>query len=230
MKKRLIALMLTGFLTQQPLFADEEVGSIDTHSLKAAASGVLIGGILAGPPGMLVGLAGGALVSEIGNGQREISSLNQTLKENHSELAQEQMQSAARHRAVKEMLESKHARLSAMEEGFSFCLGFRTDSAMIEPRIAEQLTSITTMLQAFPELKLRILAGADKRGSDTYNRALSHARAEAVADQLKASGLPADRISIHYVGNTEAIYPLDDEEGLGFDRMVQLTLVKGDAS
>jgi outer membrane protein OmpA-like peptidoglycan-associated protein len=229
MKKLAMALMLTGIIAQ-PVLADEQVEPLDKQSLKSTGTGVLIGGILAGPPGMLIGMAGGALIGELNKGELEVSALNQKVKEREDELKQEQMQTAARHQAIKTMMEGKEARLSAMQDGFSFCLGFRTDSAEIEPKIGGQLTSIATMLQAFPELKLNILAGADKRGSDEHNKLLSEARAQAVADQLIAAGLPESRISIHYVGHENAIYSLNDVEGLSFDRMVQLSLVKGDAS
>jgi outer membrane protein OmpA-like peptidoglycan-associated protein len=229
MKKLALALMLTGIMTQ-PVLADEQVEPLDKQSLKSTATGVLIGGILAGPPGMLIGMAGGALIGEIEKGELEVSELNQKLQAHEEELMQEQLQTAARHQALKTVMEGEKARLNAMQDGFSFCLGFRTNSAEIEPKISGQLTSIATMLQAFPELKLKILAGADKRGSDEYNKLLSEERAKAVADQLIAAGLPESRISIHYVGHANAIYSLNDVEGLSFDRMVQLSLVKGDAS
>jgi outer membrane protein OmpA-like peptidoglycan-associated protein len=229
MKKRIIALMLSGILAQ-PVLADDQVESLDKQSLKHTASGVLIGGILAGPPGMLIGMAGGALIGEINKSEQQVSTLQQKVAQQQTALVQEQRQTAQRHQQLKSLLESKQTRLSAMQDGFSFCLGFRTDSAEIEPKISDQLISIATMLQAFPELKLKILAGADKRGSDKYNKVLSEARAQAVAGQLIAAGLPEARISIHYVGHEHAIYALDDAEGLSFDRMVQLTLVKGDAS
>jgi outer membrane protein OmpA-like peptidoglycan-associated protein len=117
-----------------------------------------------------------------------------------------------------------------MEEGFSFCLGFRTDSAQIEPRIASQLASLAQMLKAFPELDLQILAAADQRGGQAYNRDLSRQRAEVVADHLRRAGLSDSRIRIQYVGEATASYAVGDPEGLGFDRIVKLTLIQGDAS
>ncbi len=229
MKKRILVLVLTGIMAQTAL-AEDQVEPLDKQSLKSTATGVLIGGILAGPPGMLVGMAGGALVGEIEKGELEVSALNDKVQKKDDELKHERSLTAARHQAMKTMMEGKQSRLDAIQDGFSFCLGFRTDSADIEPKIGDQLTSIATMLQAFPELKLKILAGADKRGSDEYNNLLSEARAQAVADQLIAAGLPESRISIHYVGHANAIYSPNDVEGLSFDRMVQLSLVKGDAS
>jgi outer membrane protein OmpA-like peptidoglycan-associated protein len=223
MKKTAIAMSLTALLLSQPLLAEEKVDTIDKTSLKATASGVVIGGLLAGPPGMLVGMAGGALVGELENRQ-------QTIGERDRALADAERETARRHQAYKELLDTTRSRLSAMEEGFSFCLGFRSDSAEIEPQIANQLASLAQMLKAFPELDLQIFAGADRRGGEHYNQNLSRARAEVVADHLRRAGLADGRIRILYVGEQAAAYAEDDLDGLSFDRIVKLSLVKGETS
>jgi outer membrane protein OmpA-like peptidoglycan-associated protein len=231
MKKRLIATSLAAVLLQQsPLFADEQPAPIDQASLKSTATGVLLGGLLGGPPGMLVGMVGGAFVAEVEGQKAEIDDLNQHLVAFQQEKASSEQLIAQRHQEYKALMVAQASQQEALETGFSFCLGFRTDSADIEPKIAAQLTSLVVMLQAFPDLNLQILAGADRRGSEGYNRALSRVRAESVAALLNQAGLPAGRITIRYLGEDAANYPLGDTEGLSFDRMVQLTLVKGDAS
>jgi outer membrane protein OmpA-like peptidoglycan-associated protein len=231
MKKRLIVLSLAALLLQQsPLFAEEGPGPIDQASLKSTATGVLLGGLLGGPPGLLVGMLGGAMVAEVNGQKEEIHDLNENLTSLQQAQASSEQLIAQRHQAYKSLMEAQASQISALETGFSFCLGFRSDSADIEPKIAAQLTSLVVMLQAFPDLNLQILAGADRRGSEGYNRALSRVRAESVAALLKQAGLPEGRITIRYLGEAGAHYPLQDIEGLSFDRMVQLSLVKGAAS
>ncbi len=223
MKKTAIALTLSALFVSPSLWASESSDPIDETSLKSTAGGVLIGGLLGGPPGLVAGLVGGALVGELENRQ-------QTIEEQQAGLSESQRLAAQRHQAYKELLSSTRSQLTAMEEGFSFCLGFRTDSAQIEPRIANQLASLAQMLKAFPELDLQIQAAADQRGSETYNRDLSRQRAEVVADHLRRAGLSDSRIRIQYLGESAASYAVKDLEGLGFDRIVKLTLVQGDAS
>ena len=223
MKMSAIALSASALLLCQPLWASESSEEIDKTSLKSTASGVLIGGLLAGPPGLVAGMIGGALVGERENNQ-------ETIRQQQAELKESQRQVAQRHRAYKELLSSTRSQLTAMEEGFTFCLGFRTDSAQVEPQIANQLASLAQMLKAFPELDLQIQAAADQRGSEDYNQDLSRQRAQVVADHLRRAGLPESRIRIQYLGESAASYAADDLEGLGFDRIVRLTLVQGEAS
>ena len=223
MKKRAIVLTLASLLLSHPLWATEGSEQIDQASLKSTAGGVLIGGLLAGPPGLVAGMVGGALAGELGR-------RDETIEAQQAQLKESQRQAARRHQAYKELLSSTRSQLTAMEEGFTFCLGFRTDSAQIEPRIASQLASLAHMLKAFPELDLQIQASADQRGSEAYNRDLSRQRAEVVAEHLRRAGLKEARIRIQYVGESTASYAVEDLEGLGFDRIVRLTLVQGDAS
>ena len=223
MKKRAIVLTLGSLLLSPILWATENSEQIDQASLKSTAGGVLIGGLLAGPPGLVAGMVGGALVGELG-------SRGETIEAQQTELDESQRQAARRHQAYKDLLSSTRSQLTAMEEGFTFCLGFRTDSAQIEPRIASQLASLAHMLKAFPELDLQIQASADQRGSEAYNRDLSRQRAEVVAEHLRRAGLKDARIRIQYVGESTASYAVEDLEGLGFDRIVRLTLIQGDAS
>jgi outer membrane protein OmpA-like peptidoglycan-associated protein len=223
MKKTAIALSLSALLLCQPLWASETVEPIDQTSLKSTAGGVLIGGLLAGPPGLVAGLVGGALVGELENNQ-------ETIEAQQLELSASQRQAAQHHQAYKQLLSSTRSQLTAMEEGFTFCLGFRTDSTQIEPHIASQLVSLAQMLKAFPELDMHIQAAADRRGSESYNQDLSRLRAQIVAEHLRRAGLPESRIHITYQGESAAAYEAEDLEGLGFDRIVKLTLIQGEAS
>ena len=230
MKKHLIIISLAGLFLQQPATAQEAAEAVDREAFHGSLLGLIAGGLLAGPPGAVAGFAGGAVMGDL-------ESENRRLKQAQDENSADQpgrdrvMDQAQEHAAqFRPQRETEHQKLQALQQGFSFCLGFRTGSSTIEPKMVAQLDSLAQMLLAFPQFQLEIAAGADQRGSEQFNHALSRERAEAVAEQLIAAGIPRERITTRYQGESAAEYPLDDVEGLAFDRMVQLTLLQKGAS
>ncbi|MES9993532.1 MAG: OmpA family protein [Candidatus Thiodiazotropha sp.] len=230
MKKIFVALAVSTLLFTSASQADQGEQSLEQGVFKGSMIGILVGGLLAGPPGIVVGMSGGAMLGELETRKRQQGELDAQLSTLELQQQREQV-AAAEHQALYQQQRAKESsRLAALREGYTFCLGFRSDSAVIEPRIGEQLKALALLLQAFPELKLEIRAGADVRGSDAHNNLLSKRRAEAVAAVLLESGLAESRMDLHYIGKREARYPIQDLEGLAYDRMVRLSLVKGEAS
>mgnify|MGYP000387934597 CR=1 FL=1 len=75
--------------------------------------------------------------------------------------------------------------------------------------------------------RLRIEGHADNIGGDEYNRRLSTRRAEVVAREFTARGLPAARIEIRGVGSAMPIADNATEAGRTQNRRV-VVLVRGD--
>jgi outer membrane protein OmpA-like peptidoglycan-associated protein len=230
MKKHLVIISLACLFLQQPVVAQEQVDAVDRHTFNKSLLGLLVGGVVGGPPGAVLGFASGGIVGDL-------ESQNQQLKAIPPESPDEQANQerlwdqAQEHQArFQQQQELELNRLTALRQGFRFCLGFRTGSSQIEPKIATQLDALAEMLKAFPQFQLLIEAGADQRGSKPFNEELSRKRAEAVAHLLIDAGLSRERIATRFQGESNALYPLHDVEGLGFDRMVQLTLVHGESS
>jgi outer membrane protein OmpA-like peptidoglycan-associated protein len=219
MKTRLVALAISCVLFQSPLTAQESDNSVEKGVFAGSMIGAVAGALFGGPPGVVLGLTGGAMLGELEARKEQLVELDrqQRVAEEHQAIYQHQ-------KAL------ENTRLEAMQQGYALCLGFRSDSAEIEAGIGDQLKAMVVMLQAFPELKLQIRAGADARGSDIYNESLSKRRAMAVAKLLKIEGISQDRMEIFYLGEAQARYPVEDLEGLAYDRMVHLTLIKGEAS
>ncbi|MCG8015806.1 MAG: OmpA family protein [Candidatus Thiodiazotropha sp. 'RUGA'] len=228
MKKHLIIVSLAGLLLQAPVFAQEAVETAPKEGFYGSLLGMLAGGLLAGPPGAVLGFTSGAVIGDLNAENQNLELAAKARPEPHSEpdflLAQ------ARSHQQQFQQQQQDSSLLALQEGFSFCLGFRTGSSQIEPKMVEQLNSLAEMLKAFPQFQLLVEAGADQRGTKAFNHQLSRERAEAVAGMLIDAGLSSERIKLRYQGESAAIYPLTDVEGLAFDRMVQLTLMHGDAS
>ncbi|ODB83488.1 hypothetical protein A3193_11285 [Candidatus Thiodiazotropha endoloripes] len=228
MKKHLIIVSLAGLLLQTPAFAQEQVETAPKEGFYGSLLGMLAGGLLGGPPGAVLGFTSGAVIGDLHaeNEKLELAAKAPPKSQSESDFLLTQ---AHAHQQQFEQ-QQQDGSLLALQEGFSFCLGFRTGSSQIEPKMVEQLNSLAEMLKAFPQFQLLVEAGADQRGTEAFNHHLSRKRAEAVATMLIDAGLSSERIKLRYQGESAAIYPLTDVEGLAFDRMVQLTLLHGDAS
>jgi outer membrane protein OmpA-like peptidoglycan-associated protein len=228
--KRTIVAAISCVLFQSPLMAQTQDQQVEKSVLTGSMIGVAVGALLGGAPGVVLGLTGGAMMGELEARKEQVEETDSALSA--LQLAQQrEEQDAVEHRALyQQQRAAEYARLEAIQHGYTFCLGFRSDSAEIEAGNGDQLKALVVMLQAFPELKLQIRAGADARGSDDYNKALSKRRANAVANLLMAAGLQENRMEINYTGKAQARYPIQDLEGLAYDRIVQLSLVKGDES
>jgi OmpA-OmpF porin, OOP family len=73
------------------------------------------------------------------------------------------------------------------------------DARKIVARVAEEVKRDSS--------PVAITGKADLSGTDTHNMALSHRRADAVRQALRAAGVPADRIEEHWVGMREPPVP-----------------------
>ncbi|QYZ67131.1 MAG: OmpA family protein [Gammaproteobacteria bacterium (ex Lamellibrachia satsuma)] len=227
MKRKMLSIAIVGLLFAAPLLANtvENASVDDTGELKGPAIGMLIGGVFGGPPGLVVGAIGGALIGKI-DGQKTVLSLQQDqLAASRQHVQQLQQHSGSQSEQIERQERQQQERQQAVAEGFSFCLQFRTESADLEPRFQPQLDALAGMLNAFPGLDIKILASADHRGSDDYNRELSKLRAETVSQRLVAAGVDAGRIQHRIEGEGMALYPTVDLEGLGFDRFVLLSFI-----
>lgn len=230
MKKMILSLAILGALLSQSAVASETVESDQTGSLKGPAVGALAGGLLAGPPGLMVGLIGGALIGQIKVQEAQIHQTQGDLAVTRAQVETLTRQQANQHARLLQQIEANGRRVSAVSEGFSFCLRFRSESAAIESTAKPHLMALVGMLKVFPELAIEVRASADRRGSDAFNRQLAQLRAEAVAELLRKAGVQPERIRIHVIGEAEAVYAEDDPEGLGFDRYVVLSFQPGETS
>lgn len=203
--------------------------------------GALIGALAGGPPGLILGAAGGGWLGhhqgireDLEEARRRIAEL--TALEDGMTAAQREIaalrQGLSRDRGAREALEKAleaakkqhRARLDAIARGFVLNIQFRTESAELEPRFDRQLEQGIALLRAFPELVIQVDGHADRRGTDAFNQALTRRRVHALTQRLRAAGIPAGRIRERPLGESGAAYPPEDAEGLAFDRRVLLYL------
>jgi len=103
-------------------------------------------------------------------------------------------------------------------------LHFSTDSAEIGAGDRELLkTRGVAILEANPDLRVRIDGHTDSRGTDAYNQKLSERRAEAVKKFFLENGVAASRLETRGFGESEPAAPNDTPENMAKNRRVEFT-------
>ena len=105
-------------------------------------------------------------------------------------------------------------------------VNFETNKATLKPIAREKLSKLSGVLLGFPgEYKLEIEGHTDSTGSDSYNQALSQARADSVRSFLVIQGIPAERIpSTQGFGRTRPIAPNDSRANREKNRRVDIVI------
>lgn len=232
MKHHIILVLATLMMFNSPVFAETETVPADEGHRDEIGLGLgaLIGGLIGGPPGAIIGAAGGAwygnredrdavekenLESDLHRKKTEVAYLNNQLEELRSEFGREMQ---------KVKLEDRRSALEQLSEGVSLTVYFRTDSAEIGEDMRSRIRRLAGFLNDYPEVQLHLEGHADKRGSEEYNRKLSRKRSESVRNALAEAGIDPARIHTHAYGKSAAERPLEDREGMIFDRRVNIIL------
>jgi outer membrane protein OmpA-like peptidoglycan-associated protein len=106
---------------------------------------------------------------------------------------------------------------------------FRTNAATLLPIAEQQLRKVAEALNEYDESRKIVVAGhTDSRGSSTYNRRLSLARAESVRAFLVNSGVAPERISASGRGEDEPIADNRTAEGRANNRRVEIIVEAAD--
>jgi len=192
--------------------------------------GAIIGGLVAGPPGAIIGAAGGAW---LGNREKQedskLSELEQGLIDKQSELAYlqkklQQLQNSFGEQLHKVKVEKRLGVLEDLSRGVSLTIYFRTNSAEVDAEIMPRIKKLAHFIKEFPEIQLQLEAHADRRGHSSYNKMLSKQRAMVISQELIRAGVDAARIHTHAYGESEARSAIGDVEGYVFDRRVNIHL------
>ena len=188
--------------------------------------GAIIGGLIAGPPGAIIGAAGGAWYEDKQDKKEtRLTTLKQKLLEKQSELTTLQGEFAAvenkqKGELQKVKMERQVSALDKLSQGVTLTVYFRTNSFSIDPENAGRIEHLASYLQTLPEIQINLDGYSDRRGTDEYNLQLSQERAGAVRQALLQGGLQVKRIHTHAYGETMAKTAAGDKEGYVFDRRV----------
>ncbi|MET0104298.1 MAG: OmpA family protein [Sedimenticola sp.] len=223
MIKKLAICSVMVLLSSQPLMASDDAdysGEQRQQEWKGIGGGGLLGAIFGGPPGLILGAAGGALVGHANSLETGL----ETAREEIGDLKRQLQSSRSSRQQISQKFnkarDDRTRQLEAIVDGFALNVLFRTESSVLEPRYQRQLQKLARSLAMFPELGVHVDAYADRRGTNDFNMSLSAQRADVVARHLQAGGVSVSRIRKNSHGERAVEYPLGDTEGLGFDRRV----------
>ncbi len=192
--------------------------------------GALIGGLLAGPPGAIIGAASGTWL-----GVREtdadttIAALEKTLNAQSIELAYQQNELANTMTQFKEEYQQavnnrETQTLKKLSQGISYVVYYKTNNSEIRPDILPQIKQLAELIRPFPEIKIQIAGYADHRGSEDFNLRLSKKRIDNVRATFVNSGISTQRLQLQAHGERAATATQGDKEAYIFDRKVTINL------
>ena len=87
------------------------------------------------------------------------------------------------------------------------------------------LAQLLTLLQQFPQGRIRIEGHTDNTGPDNVNLRVSRDRAAAVANYLMARGIPSDQLLATGYGSTQPIADNSSEAGRARNRRIEIYAV-----
>ncbi|MGH2406167.1 MAG: peptidoglycan-associated lipoprotein Pal [bacterium] len=104
---------------------------------------------------------------------------------------------------------------------------FDYDKANIRPDDAAVLDQKVAILQANPNLSIRIAGHCDERGSDEYNLALGNRRATSAKQYLVSHGVDPSRVETVSYGEERPIAPGHDEDSWAQNRRDEFEITSG---
>lgn len=107
---------------------------------------------------------------------------------------------------------------------------FDYDKSNIRPDDMGALDQKVAILQANPDLRIRVGGHCDERGSDEYNLALSSRRAAAAKRYLVNKGIAESRITTDAYGEERPLDTAGTEAAWAANRRAEFTLTAGPAT
>lgn len=192
--------------------------------------GAIIGGLLAGPPGAIIGAAGGSWFGHReSEADRTIVKLEKELNAKSIELAYQQNELATTKAAFQQefqrVVHSQEIQsLEKLSQGISYVVYYKTNDAEISENIRPQIQHLAELIKPYSQIQIQIEGHADLRGSEKYNLTLSKKRIDKVRTEFINAGISDQRIHGHAYGEKRARALQGDKEAYVFDRRVTINL------
>ena len=140
--------------------------------------------------------------------------------------AQEERDRLAAQRAADSAAAAAHAG-DEVKSMVAAMIHFDLDKSNIRPDDAGTLDQKVAILQANPDLRIRIGGHCDERGSDEYNLALGNRRAQAAKQYLVSHGIDGSRIETQSWGEERALVDGHDEGAWSQNRRDEFEIIGG---
>ena len=138
----------------------------------------------------------------------------------------EEAERVARQRAADSLAALGHT-TEAVKTLLATMIHFEFDKSNVKPEDIGVLDQKVAILQANPNLRIRIAGNCDERGSDEYNLALGNRRAIAAKQYLVSHGVDAGRAETASYGKERPLDPGHNEEAWAKNRNDQFEIVSG---
>ena len=122
---------------------------------------------------------------------------------------------------------AREAALAEARRTIEAAIYFDFDKSDIRPDAAATLDAKIPLLQANPNMRIRISGHADERGSDEYNLALGQRRAASARRYLSTRGVAANRIDIISYGEERPVCTESDESCWSRNRRDEFEILVG---
>ena len=192
--------------------------------------GTLIGGMLAGPIGVIVGASGGTWLGARENEtDKTIANLEKELNIKSIEIAYQQNELAETKRKFDEefqkVVHSQETQsLEKLSHGISYVIYYKTNDAKIHHAVLPKIQNLASLIKTYPQIQIQINGYTDFRGSNKHNLALSKERIRNVRDEFVKAGISNQRFQTHAYGEHKASAYEGDTESYVFDRRVTINL------
>ena len=103
---------------------------------------------------------------------------------------------------------------------------FDFDKATLKPESGPELDRLIAMLKEKSTMEVEISGHTDNTGPDTYNMSLSERRAKTVVAYLVRGGIPKERLTVQFFGETKPTDTNDTKEGRSKNRRVEFLILK----
>jgi sortase system peptidoglycan-associated protein len=242
--KTILASTLGISILTSPVFGNndaEEINRSQTEQGIGLGSGATIGGLVAGPIGIVTGAFIGSLIGqnvsiEKRSNQLMLSNKVYEKKLDHSEKEIKTLKEQHSQQAI--TLNDAHLTIEKLfvqnqelkDSTFDFDVQFRTDSSEIEQQYKNHLIDLANYLHASTNIDIEIAGFTDRSGNEKYNLELSNQRAMQVKEFLIENGIEENRIITLAYGETQPLHQEENSENNFFDRRATIFLMPTHAS